>query len=210
MLVKRVSDVAAFNDPAAGVWQEVGNTSLELVPAPLGLQPNDYIIVSWEGRPYGEVSAINASAVHDGKRLAVRLNWQKARPDTGAGEGFADSVALAFPVRGEPLITEMGTPDAPIHALQWVARKNEIRSVIAKGIGTSNEGATMEETVNAGWSQGAWSVVLQRNLAGSGEVANLAPGVQTKIGFAVWDGGNQERAGIKAVSADWTEFELEA
>ena len=70
--------------------------------------------------------------------------------------------------------------------------------------------SNLKETVNAGWSQGAWSVVLQRNLAGSGEAANLAPGVQTKIGFAVWDGGNQERAGIKAVSADWTEFELEA
>ncbi|MGI9481910.1 MAG: ethylbenzene dehydrogenase-related protein [Hyphomicrobiales bacterium] len=209
MIVIRTTNLEPFTDPASPRWARTDTTAVELVPAPLGLQPNDYIIVSWEHRSYGEVAALNVSAVHDGARIAVRLNWKKVRPDTGAGEGFADSVALAFPVRGVPLITEMGNPDAPIHALQWLARKNEIRSVSAMGIGTSLDAAQVGEAAFAGWSQGAWTVVLVRDLSGPEGTAILEPGTSTQISFAVWDGGNQERAGIKAVSADWAEFELE-
>jgi hypothetical protein len=29
------------------------------------------------------------------------------------------------------------------------------------------------------------------------------------VGFAVWQGGNQERGGLKAVSPDWEPLEIE-
>ena len=45
---------------------------------------------------------------------------------------------------------------------------------------------------------------------GSGEFAVFAPGQPAKIAFAIWEGSNAERAGQKAVSGIFTEFELEA
>lgn len=208
MLSERVSKLDGFVDPGAVDWAGVSATSVDMVPAPLGLQPNEYIQVSWEDRDYGALESLDAKSVHDGERIALWLSWEKARPDTGAQEGFTDSAALAFPIADTPDITSMGTPDAPIHLLHWMARKNTLRAVIAQGIGTSDEGANVAQSVKAGWSQGRWSVVFVRSLTAGKTAASLVPGTQTQIGFAIWDGSNEERAGIKAVSADWTEFRV--
>ncbi len=35
------------------------------------------------------------------------------------------------------------------------------------------------------------------------------PGQTTKTGFAVWQGSNQERAGIKATTLEWQPLEIE-
>ncbi len=209
MRVRKVSSVDAFGDPAAPVWQDIPAEAVEMTPAPLGLQPTEYIQVSWEDRGYGEVEEVSARAVHDGSRAAVHLSWASQKPSTGAGEGFPDAAAIAFPVRGEPILMQMGSGDAPMQFVQWQASRKEARSVIAKGIGSTLSGADTGQTAKAAWSAGRWSVVFSRQLIGDGESARLVPGEKTQIGFAVWNGSNEERAGIKAVSADWTEFELE-
>ena len=42
------------------------------------------------------------------------------------------------------------------------------------------------------------------------EAVQLAPGGAVKIGFAVWEGSNGERAGVKSFSKEWRELALEA
>ena len=209
MQSKHVADITGYANSAASLWAAVDEVLVEMVPAPLGLQPNEYIVVSWTDRPYGELETLKVASVHDGSQIAVRLAWANARPESGAGEAFPDSAALAFPVRGDPELTQMGSPEAPIHALHWQARKNVIRSVLASGIGTSRSGPEVNQSISAGWSQGVWSVVFVRTLKSPEDGATLVPGSPLRIGFAVWNGSNQERAGIKAVSEDWIEFTLE-
>ena len=62
-------------------------------------------------------------------------------------------------------------------------------------------------------ANGQWDLIVARSLNGKrapqGTVA-LAPGTVTKIAFAVWQGSEQERAGLKAFSPDWQELELDA
>jgi hypothetical protein len=48
----------------------------------------------------------------------------------------------------------MGTDDEPVQFIQWRALKDEIRSVVAWGIGSSVPGTAVGEAVTAGWSQG--------------------------------------------------------
>ena len=55
-----------------------------------------------------------------------------------------------------------------------------------------------------------WQVVFTRVLGHGAGVAPLLAGKKTGIGFALWRGANDERAGIKAFSIDWTELALDA
>lgn len=209
MRVQKVTAIADFTDPASPRWAGVEGADIEMVPAPLGLQPTEYVQVSWEERPYGLLEQASVKAVHDGQAIAVQLTWADAQPATGAGEGFPDGAALGFPVRGEPELMQMGSAEAPMQFVQWQASKKQARSVLAKGIGSSLPGAPVSETATGAWSGGRWTVVFTRSLQGEGESANLVPGSDSQIGIAVWNGSNEERAGIKAVSPDWTPLALD-
>ena len=63
----------------------------------------------------------------------------------------------------------------------------------------------------AQYADGEWAVVIARPLAVRGDAAvPLAPGQKGKVGFAVWQGSDRERAGLKAVTLDWQPLEIEA
>jgi DMSO reductase family type II enzyme heme b subunit len=104
----------------------------------------------------------------------------------------------------------MGSPEAPIHYLWWNATRKEPQSLLATGIGTSSPGPDVRPTANAAADGSSWRVVLARAMGTGADVAPLAPGTTTGVGFAVWRGSNDERAGIKSFSGDWTELELDA
>lgn len=201
---QRVSSVGPFLDPVSSEWSRLEAEHIPLMPTPLGMQPTEYIRVTWEQRPYGQVSRMRVSAVHDGERAALRLQWSAAVRDPG------DAAAIALPVRGQPSLMTMGSQEAPIHALHWVAKEPRVRSVIAGGIGTTRAGPDVKASAQAAWSDGVWRLVITRALGTGKEIAALAPGQRTGIGFALWSGANHERAGIKAFSVDWREFTLDA
>lgn len=209
MICRRVADIALYLEPESTLWSSLEATAVEMAPAPLGLQPTAYVIVSWTDRPYGELPGLSMAAAHDGTRIAVRLEWPDATRDDGKGEAFPDGAAITFPVAGDPILVQMGSPDAPIHAVQWQARGNATRSVLMTGIGSSRPGPPVAEAGKGAYGDGSWRLVLSRSLATPEGGAALAPGQPSRIGVAVWNGSNQERAGIKAASVDWVDFQLE-
>lgn len=210
MLCKKVSDLSGFAEPAASAWTGVSATNIDLIPTPLGMQPNDYIVAKWTDQEYGTLDRVSVSCVHDSKRIAFRVSWVDENMDAGEGEDFPDGAALMFPISGDPVLLTMGAENAPVHALHWRARRDEIRSVAATGIGTSRDSPEVAQTVKSAWSDGVWTLVIERDMDAPVQVTRFDPGKESRIGFAVWNGGNQERAGIKAVSPDWIDFTLEA
>lgn len=59
------------------------------------------------------------------------------------------------------------------------------------------------------WYEGAWHVVIQRDLRTSdAEDAQLAPGAETPIAFGVWQGAQGDRNGQKSISI-WQTLRLE-
>jgi DMSO reductase family type II enzyme heme b subunit len=63
------------------------------------------------------------------------------------------------------------------------------------------------------YREGAWSVVLARPFNVGLEVqyvVPLAPGMTHKCTFAVWQGSNKERGGLKAHGPTWQPLEVEA
>lgn len=210
MRVQRVRDVASWLDPQAEAWARVAPERVALMPAPLGLQPTAYLRAAFQERPYGKSGPLDVGAVHDGDRIVFGLTWRDASEDRAGGESFADAAAIALPVAGEPPLATMGAPDLPIHLLHWRAGEDRPRSVLAAGIGSTRPGPDLARECRALWKDGAWRVVLARSLAGGEGGAPLAPGVKSLVAFAVWDGGNRERGGIKAVSLPWRELVLDA
>jgi DMSO reductase family type II enzyme heme b subunit len=210
MRVERVREVAAYLDPQAEGWARLAPERIALIPAPLGLQPTAYLRVAFQDRPYGRTGPLAAAAVHDGERIAFDLSWGDASEDRGGGESFADAAAVALPVAGEPPLATMGAPDQPIHLLHWRAGEETPRSVLAAGLGSTRPGPDLARECRALWKNGAWQVVIVRALAGGEGGAPLAPGTRSLVAFAVWDGANRERAGIKAVSLPWLELVLDA
>lgn len=203
----RVAALGPYLKPGGAEWAKVQQEEIKLMPTPLAMQPTAYIRNSWEGKPYGQAQSLRVASVHDGATLALFARWTGISP---SGKDFPDALAIALPVSGKPALATMGAPDAPIHFLRWQANKSGVRSILANGIGQSRPGADIKAGAQALAEGDAWSVVITRALGHGKEVAPLAPGKKTGVGFAVWMGGNDERAGIKAFSIDWAELALDA
>lgn len=203
----RVANLADFLSPAGAGWGKVPGEDISMMPTPLAMQPTEYIRRSWEGRSYGELSSLRVASVHDGETWAIRLSWKGVSPK---GTDFPDALAIALPVSGKPVLALMGDAKAPIHFLRWSAKKEGFQSIIATGIGSSRKAPKIKGTAQAHAEGDTWSIVISRALGTGAEIAPLASGKKTQIGFAVWRGANDERAGIKAFSIDWADLALDA
>ena len=207
MKAMRVASIKAFLQPDATVWTGMKHEDIALMPTPLAMQPTEYIRKSWEGKPYGAAKRLRVACVHDGETWALQASWAGVSPQ---GKDFPDALAVALPLSGHPALILMGAPNAPIQYLRWQANKEGARAIVATGIGSSRPGGELKCTAHARAEGDVWTVVITRPLGHGKEVAPLAAGHKTQIGFAVWNGGNDERAGIKAFSIDWAELALDA
>lgn len=207
MRTRRIRDIAPLLDPFDAGWGGIAEAAVPTIPTPLAMQPTDYIRNKWNGKAYGADPALRVAAAHDGLRWAIRAEWSGV---SGAGHDFPDALALALPVRGDPPLALMGADGAPIHFLRWQANKKGVSSQLARGIGTSGPGPALDCSARAQARGARWHLVIARPLGGDGDVAPLVPGASSRIGFAVWVGGNDERAGIKAFSIDWLALALDA
>lgn len=207
MRSQRVANISDYLAPAAQGWGRIAGVDISLMPTPLPMQPTPYIRNSWENRPYGAVSSLRVASVHDGETWAIHVTWEGVSP---AGKDFPDALAVALPVSGKPALITMGGQGAPVQYLRWAANKEKLQSLVATGIGSSGPGPKIKGTAQGQASGNTWNVVITRALAYGKGVAPLVAGKKTQIGFAVWLGANDERAGIKAFSIDWAELALDA
>lgn len=163
---------------------------------------------------HGVITSLDAAAVHNGEALAFRLSWQSGKHDQIADlDQFVDGVAVMFPLTAGASAFTMGAPGDPVNAWYWKANlERDAYDVVAEGYGTSARRCDHERTIacSAAHDGTRWHVVLTRALDGGEARARFAPGRQTRVAFALWDGGNRERAGRKSFSGDFVPAELDA
>jgi DMSO reductase family type II enzyme heme b subunit len=204
-------------DPAALEWTQVPAEVIALDVTPLANQPSEYVKASRSAQEVGKVRSLMVQAAHDGSDVFFRLSWEDATPnreivDTNV---FPDACGILMPLGGgDPPIDEMGSAAAPVNAWYWRASApEEARNVVAGGLGTTRATAQSPVRARSLWEDGAWAVVFTRPLTVSGqaqEATPLAAGGAVKVGFAVWEGSNGERAGLKSFSREWRELTLGA
>lgn len=199
-------------DPRDDGWAQVTGETLQLQPTAIGSQPSRYVINAWQERAYGESGPLNVAAAHNGESIFFRLSWDDLTRDDAIGDTdrFGDGAGVLLPVvEGAPL-QSMGSFTKPVNAWYWRADLDAPISVTANGLGSTVRHPNGSVLASAHYSDEGWEVVIARPLAVAAEgFAQLMPGQSTFVGFAVWQGSNQERAGIKAASFDWEPLEIE-
>lgn len=203
-------------DPAAADWEGIAGESMKLDATPLANQPSEYIKASRDERQIGKVRNLMVQTAHDGQDIFFRLSWEDADKNVEITDNdvFSDACGLLMPLNGgDPPIDEMGSKDDPVNAWLWRADSGDkAKNTVAEGLGTTKFSEHSAIETKSLWGNGGWSVVFVRPLAipeRKDEAVQLAPGAKVKVGFAVWEGSNGERAGVKSFSKEWRELELE-
>ena len=211
--VKRIAaKTSQLLEPTAPVWDPVAPETLALSPTPILSQPSVYVQAAWKDRPYGAVKELNVQAAHNGESVFFRLSWSDASKNNEISDtdAFTDAAAVLFPEKGDAPLTSMGSPDQPVFAWLWRPDLEEPYRVNAQGIGSSQRLPANGITARAQHEDGGWRLVISRRLSGKGAGLLLAPGAKGKVAFAVWQGADKERGGLKAATLEWQQLEIEA
>jgi len=205
------SDSRQLLDPLGAVWKSVPGLDRPLIGTPTGTQPTPYTRVAFKGHKVGAIDRVKIRALHDASSVFFHLEWADSSESTGSGEDdFPDAAAVVFPVKPLAPIDTMGSKSQPVNAWQWRADREEGRSVVAHGIGTT-EPTDDQIQVKGVYDGGGWHVVLSRTFASidPGKTsASFKIGMASRFGVAVWEGHNRERGGLKAYTKDWIDFEI--
>lgn len=195
----RVLSAAAADaaSPQAAVWKKAPAAEVTLQTAFAGH-------VSIVGTAVTE--RLTAQAVRAGDRLYVRLAWIDRTANTAIDDTnkFADGAAVQFPVNGlATTLPFMGSAEHAVNVWHWRA-DGHTQNMIAKGFGTATTVPYAGLKSAAVRTDGGWALVLSRPLqVKADEGASLRGRGSVPIAFAAWDGENQERDGLKAVTMEW-------
>ena len=212
--VRLTADTASLLDPDAGTWAAVGPQRMPLSSTPLVLQPSEYIQNKWKSLQHGLTPDVRVRAAHNGEVIFFRLEWDDATDDSDPDDmaNFPDQAGVMLPIKDDAPIAEMGLPAQPVNMWLWRADIETPFYVTATGRGTTVRHAETPLSGHGSWGNGTWRVVIARpfhvNLPAE-YVVPLAPGMTHKCTFAVWQGSNKERAGLKAYHAVWEPLEID-
>ena len=204
-------------DPTATEWSNIPSEALKMDATPLANQPSEYIKASRDEKQIGKVRSLTVQTAHNGSEIFFRLAWEDASQNTEITDNniFPDGCGILMPFSSaDTPIDEMGSKDVPVNAWFWRADlKDQPHNTYAKGLGTTLFSKTCPIQTKSLYGPGGWTVVFARPLSVpelKDEAVQLAAGTATRVGFAVWEGSNGERAGVKSFSKEWRELALEA
>lgn len=185
-------------------WDRAPRVHLVLRGTEAASQPSEYVRTAWAGKRVGAVRSLSVQAAHNRQTIFFRMEWADAthNPDYGDGSVFPDAAAVLFPMDGAAPINRMGSPAAAIQAWYWRANHPEFGETLTfHGFATEKRQPGPPVLNSACWSDGHWRLVIGAPLA--------ARAPSDVVGFAIWDGSNQERGGLHSYSQDWQELSIE-
>ena len=219
-----VAVAAGLLVPAMAMAQE-GPVMLKATQTAGKIEPMAVDAPSWKTVPAREIVLDTAPSVHEAisgeaaiKRIKVqvarnedgiffRLQWKDKTAETKLRklDGFLDGVAIQFAVdRDRATSPIMGGEGKRVNIWHWSAAANKAQNLSADGFGTLTVLAMQDVTATGKYRNGTWTVIFHRPLKSTEtQAVNLEGTGECPVAFAVWDGANQERDGLKAVNAEW-------
>jgi len=173
---------------------------IPLMVAPVGMQPGAYV-----PKAYATLVTPNTTAaeleVERARGWRVKLRWQASQPIRsleGDPGRFVDACAvLTGETLDAPWIT-MGAPEHAVVGALWRADRPLPVRIRAQGLGTVERTDPPEGwRVASAWANGLWQVDFEFRSFPELDLTQ-------RLGVAVWQGAQRERAGLKSVSMAWS------
>lgn len=199
-------------------WVNAMKVKIQTTGTPLANQPSPYIKGVYDENKIGAVKELTVASVHNKDHIFFYLEWASDKPNTEIGDinVFPDGVGVLFPFKNIDMtqIKEMGSKDYPTNAWYWRPDfKERPKNQVGHGLATSIYTKKTSVESNSKWENKRWTVVMARSLKARGideETVNFSAGQKIGVGFAIWEGSNGERGGVKAFSKEWRELVVEA
>ncbi|MBU1170115.1 MAG: hypothetical protein KKD44_11175 [Proteobacteria bacterium] len=198
-------------------WKSCAKVKVETTGTPLANQPSPYIKGVYDEKKIGAVKELSVFSVHNTENIFFYFEWSSSNPNREIGDinVFPDGLGVLFPFGAidQTQIKEMGSKEYPTNSWYWRPDfKEKPKNQVAHGLSTSTYTKKSSVQSHSSWNNKAWRLVMSRPLKVSGkdeETVEFKPGGTIGIGFAVWEGNNGERGGVKAFSKEWRELVLE-
>lgn len=177
--------------------------TVALMPAPTGTQPGGYVPVAYADRSTPRTAQAEIAVEAVGKGWKITLAWACPKPVNDIAnetDKFIDACAILAPQAPDAPWMSMGAPGKAVEGLLWRPDKAAAFLIHAEGLGTvKRTPAPASAKVGGTWQNGRWQVVFELP-----EWPALEK--QRQIALAVWQGQEQERAGLKSISAGWLDL----
>ena len=146
------------------------------------------------------------------------MRWRDGTRDVVTqSDRFRDGAAVQFSLGDEFTSHIMGDgPDAPVNIWYWRSDNGEVQNLAAGGPGSTT---MLDEQPVSGSAQyldngsaeaSEWTVVMSRDIAATGEHHVSFERDQVPLAFALWQGSEEHRDGLKSVSDGWILVDLAA
>jgi DMSO reductase family type II enzyme heme b subunit len=174
--------------------------TMNLISAPTGLQPGNYVKAAYVDPLVPDTSAADVEVEQNGKAWTLTLSWECPHPVTDASDDthlFIDSAAFMAPGTPDANWITMGEEGKPVEAVLWRADRETPLRVVAEGWGTVERNEPPEGwTVTSNWDKGRWTVTFSID-----DWPALT--AHEQLATAVWRGAARNRAGLKSISPGW-------
>lgn len=207
-------------DPHATAWDKVDEQVISLDPTPIEnlKDVSPYMVATTDKKGFGKVREVRVRTLHNRKEIFFRLEWRDDAKDTALSDpdSFVDGCGILFSMGGKATtksLAHMGAENNPVNAWYWRADLDKPLNLTAHGLGTTQKTTSNYHLLSRSlWEDGSWKVVLGRPLKMSNhsrEAVQLQPGKVAIVAFAVMEGSNRERGGLKSFSVDWEKLMIE-
>jgi DMSO reductase family type II enzyme heme b subunit len=200
------------NDPQDILWERVPEYRVEIVPA-----PPVHASVKLREAHGGPPMPLYFSVVSDGQRLYVKLRWvDSTRDQETLTNRFRDGAAVEFALTGGDATSYMmGSAEQPVNIWYWRSDSERAENLGAGGFGSATALASQPVSVRSHYEtarrdeDNQWTLVMSRPLVSEGDyTARFAPGAVQPLAFAVWQGADKQRDGLKRTSPGWIKLDL--
>ena len=198
------------NDPDDIIWERLPEYRVAMSPAP-AVHESVELRVNYDA----EVSYLNMTLAKTSERFYVRLRWVDDTRDTATPfDRFRDGVAVQFSLGDDDTSYMMGDgPDGAVNIWYWRSGEDAVQNLAAGGPGSTT---LLEEQPVSGESQyfdkdgdpNEWTVVMSRPIKAQGAHNVSLDRDVVPTAFALWQGAEKQRDGLKSVSEGWIMLDM--
>jgi DMSO reductase family type II enzyme heme b subunit len=190
-----------LSDPENAAWRDAQEYRIDL-----GLAPPVHQSVNLRHDPAVASVPVFLRVATNGERLYLRMRWSDATQNTTSSRtDFADGAAVQFAL-GDAQSTSfmMGAANGPVNIWYWKAGQAQAQNLAAGGFGSTTPLDTAGLSSSSVYrSNGEWVLVFSRPLEQSGDHQVQLGSGAANLAFALWQGDQKQRDGLKHVSMGW-------